>query len=84
MDNKAEIASEVTIVQRRVADLIPYARNPRKNDEAVDRMCTSIREFGFKVPVLAHRHQRFTVERTRTALHEAGTHSFPGGSVIRQ
>ena len=30
-----------------------YARNPRKNDDAVDRMCASIREFGFKIPVLA-------------------------------
>ena len=28
-----------------------YARNPRKNDAAVDRMCGSIREFGFKIPV---------------------------------
>src|SRR5436309_9720011 len=33
--------------------LIFYARNPRKNDSAVDRMCESIREFGFKIPVLA-------------------------------
>src|ERR1700752_5367220 len=33
--------------------LVFYARNPRKNDAAVDRMCSSIREFGFKVPVLA-------------------------------
>jgi hypothetical protein len=32
---------------------IPYARNPRKNDHAVDRMAASIREFTFKVPVLA-------------------------------
>ena len=32
---------------------VPYARNPRKNDAAVDRMCSSIREFGFKIPVLA-------------------------------
>src|ERR1700683_546160 len=30
-----------------------YARNPPKNDAAVDRMCSSIREFGFKIPVLA-------------------------------
>src|SRR5712692_12116778 len=30
-----------------------YARNPRKNDQAIDRMCASIREFGFKCPVLA-------------------------------
>jgi hypothetical protein len=29
-----------------------YARNPRRNDVAVDRMCASIREFGFKIPVL--------------------------------
>jgi DNA modification methylase len=33
--------------------LVFYARNPRKNDAAVDRMCGSIREFGFKIPVLA-------------------------------
>src|SRR3989475_10229348 len=33
--------------------LVPYIRNPRKNDHAVDRMVSSIREFGFKVPVLA-------------------------------
>ena len=29
-----------------------YPRNPRKNDAAVDRMCESIREFGFKIPCL--------------------------------
>jgi ParB-like chromosome segregation protein Spo0J len=33
--------------------LVLYARNPRKNDSVVDRMCSSIREFGFKIPVLA-------------------------------
>ncbi len=33
--------------------LVFYARNPRKNDAAVDKMCGSIREFGFKIPVLA-------------------------------
>jgi len=32
--------------------LMPYARNPRKNDQAVDRMCASIQEFGFKIPCL--------------------------------
>lgn len=32
--------------------LVFYARNPRKNDAAVDRMCSSIREFGFKIPCL--------------------------------
>src|ERR1700730_12656632 len=32
---------------------VPYCRNPRKNDQAVDRMAASISEFGFKIPVLA-------------------------------
>jgi DNA modification methylase len=33
--------------------LAPYARNPRRNDHAVDQMVASIREFGFKIPILA-------------------------------
>jgi ParB-like chromosome segregation protein Spo0J len=35
-----------------LARLIPYEKNPRKNDSAVDRMCASIQEFGFKIPCL--------------------------------
>jgi DNA modification methylase len=33
--------------------LIPYARNPRKNDHAVDKVAAAIREFGFRVPIVA-------------------------------
>lgn len=36
-----------------IARLVEYERNPRRNDGAVERMCQSIREFGFKIPVLA-------------------------------
>jgi DNA modification methylase len=36
-----------------IGRLVMYARNPRKNDAAVERMVASIREFGFKIPVLA-------------------------------
>jgi len=36
-----------------IEKLVFYARNPRKNDAAVDRMVGSIREFGFTIPVLA-------------------------------
>jgi len=35
-----------------ITRLIPYEKNPRKNDSAVERMCSSIREFGFKIPCL--------------------------------
>jgi ParB-like chromosome segregation protein Spo0J len=34
--------------------LIPYARNPRRNDHVVERMAAAIAEFGFRLPVLAH------------------------------
>jgi DNA modification methylase len=33
--------------------LIPYARNPRKNDAAVEQMCGAIKEFGFRIPIVA-------------------------------
>lgn len=33
--------------------LIEYARNPRKNDQAVDQIASAIREFGFRVPIIA-------------------------------
>ena len=35
-----------------VERLVEYSRNPRKNDKAVDWMCASIREFGFKIACL--------------------------------
>ncbi|QLA17335.1 DNA modification methylase [Desulfolutivibrio sulfoxidireducens] len=33
--------------------LVPYARNPRNNEEQVERMVAAIREFGFRIPVVA-------------------------------
>jgi DNA modification methylase len=32
--------------------LVPYSRNLRKNDHAVDQMVASIQQFGFKIPIL--------------------------------
>ncbi len=40
------------IINRRVSELIPYDRNPRKNDEAVKYVKASIEQFGFKVPIV--------------------------------
>ena len=51
-----DMVSEAVVQQIQfwsIDKLVFYARNPRKNDAAVDRMCSSIREFGFKIPVLA-------------------------------
>lgn len=44
---------EQRLEQWPVSRLIHYTRNPRKNDHAVDRMAAAIREFGFKVPLIA-------------------------------
>jgi DNA modification methylase len=46
-------ATQTQIQTWHIDRLVFYARNPRKNDSAVDRMCSSIGEFGFKIPVLA-------------------------------
>jgi DNA modification methylase len=36
-----------------ISRLVEYARNPRKNDHAVDRIASAIKEFGFRIPVVA-------------------------------
>ena len=40
------------IVYIETAKLKPYENNPRKNDCAVDKVAESIRQFGFKVPIV--------------------------------
>jgi DNA modification methylase len=37
----------------KINELIEYARNPRKNDTVVDKMVGCIKEFGFRIPVVA-------------------------------
>ena len=57
-----------------------YVRNPRKNDAAVDRMCASIREFGFKIPVLARSDGTVVDGHLRLkAARKLG--SWPGGDI---
>lgn len=46
-------ADTLTLEHWPVSRLVPYPNNPRCNDDVVDRMCDSIREFGFRIPVLA-------------------------------
>ena len=43
----------MTIVNKSVTELIPYARNSRThNDEQVSQIMSSIKEFGFTNPIL--------------------------------
>ena len=57
-----------------------YARNPRKNDAVVDRMCASIREFGFKIPVLA-RSDGTVVDGHLRLKGARKVESWPGGDI---
>jgi hypothetical protein len=64
-----------------IDQLVFYARNPRKNDSAVDRMCSSIHEFGFKIPVLARSDGEVVDGHLRLkAARKLG--SWPGGDTI--
>jgi site-specific DNA-methyltransferase (adenine-specific) len=40
------------IVIKNINQIFPYEKNPRKNDEAVKYVANSIKEFGFKVPIV--------------------------------
>ena len=42
----------MNIVKLKVSDLIPYINNPRNNENAVDKVASSIAEFGFKNPIV--------------------------------
>jgi DNA modification methylase len=45
--------TELKIQQMQINTLVEYARNPRKNDTVVDKMCAAIQEFGFRIPIIA-------------------------------
>ena len=39
-------------ITKKVSELIPYVNNPRNNDDAIDAVASSIKNFGFKVPIV--------------------------------
>lgn len=48
-----------------VERVIPYARNPRKNADAVDKVAASLREFGFRQPIVTDENLTVIVGHTR-------------------
>jgi len=45
--------------------VIPYARNPRKNAGAIDKVAASLREFGFRQPIVTDENLTVIVGHTR-------------------
>lgn len=53
------------IVYKKIEDLKPYENNPRFNDEAVQYVANSIKEFGFKVPMVIDKDGTIVAGHTR-------------------
>ena len=53
------------IVNLKVEELIPYINNPRNNDDAIDKVAASIKEFGFKVPIVIDNNNVVVTGHTR-------------------
>lgn len=53
------------IVQKNIQELKPYEKNPRRNDDAVKYVAASIKEFGFKVPIVIDKDNVIVAGHTR-------------------
>ncbi len=53
------------IINIDINKLKPYKNNPRKNDEAVEYVANSIKEFGFKVPIIVDKDYEIIAGHTR-------------------
>lgn len=53
------------IVNKKIDELKPYVNNPRFNDEAVEYVANSIKEFGFKVPIIIDKNNEIVAGHTR-------------------
>lgn len=59
MDNK------VNIVYKNIDELIPYINNPRNNENAIDAVASSIKNFGFKQPIVIDSKNEVVAGHTR-------------------
>ena len=53
------------IVNKKIEELKMYEKNPRKNDDSVDYVANSIKEFGFKVPIVIDKDNVIVTGHTR-------------------
>lgn len=54
------------IVEKKISELVPYDNNPRINEQAVDLVANSIKDFGFNVPVVIDENNVIVAGHTRT------------------
>lgn len=56
---------EMKIEYKNIDEIIPYENNPRNNEEAVEYVANSIKEFGFKVPIIVDKDNVIVTGHTR-------------------
>lgn len=56
---------KLEIIYKKINEIIPYKNNPRKNDDAVEDVANSIKEFGFKVPIVIDKNNEIVAGHTR-------------------
>ncbi len=66
------------VYEIKIDNIIPYENNPRHNDEAVEYVKNSIKEFGFKVPIVIDKNNVIVTGHTRyKACKELGIEKIP-------
>ena len=58
-----DLRSKITIMA--LTDITPYENNPRNNEEAVEKVANSIKEFGFNQPIVVDKDNVIIVGHTR-------------------
>ena len=66
------------VIEKKLKDIKPYEKNPRKNDSAVDAVASSISQFGFKNPIVVDGNNVIICGHTRyKAAKKLGLDSVP-------
>lgn len=63
MSNQSQ--KNMAIVMKKIAEIRPYDNNPRHNEAAVDAVASSIKEFGWKQPLVIDKDNVIVVGHTR-------------------
>ena len=53
------------IVEKNIEEIKPYENNPRKNDGAVNAVAESLRQFGWKQPIVIDKNNVIVAGHTR-------------------
>lgn len=68
----------MNVQEIKLKDIKPYEKNPRKNDDAVPYVAESIKQFGFKVPIVIDKNNIIVAGHTRyKAAKKLGFKSVP-------